>query len=135
MPSLFRATIGLMQRQWEWHKANPGKLSQMAQEAVDRRMAVEALPESAVDQASIEVVQAFWDRYDLEGQYAICNDRLIRHKATDEQIAQDARMMRVPVERLLPLLDELYGLELEFQLLKIVSFGNGSLPTSILPEK
>jgi hypothetical protein len=113
MPSLFRATIGLKQRQWTWHRANSGQLSRIAQEAVDRRMAIEALPESAVDRAAECAAQAFWDFYELGGQYAIENERIIRHEATDEQIAADARRLGVPADQLLDLLDELYDIERE----------------------
>ena len=121
MPSLFRATIGLMQRQWAWHRSNPGQLSRMAQEAVDRRMFIEALPESAADRAEEEAVQAFWDRQALQGQYAICNDRVIRHLATDEQMAADAAAFGVPVERLLSLLDELYDIERDAALRQMIA--------------
>lgn len=113
MPSLFRATISLMQRQWEWHRANPGQLSRMAQEAVDRRMTIEALPESVVDQAIEDADQTFWDRYPLTGEYAICDEHIILNGATDVQMAADARTLEVPVEQLLPLLDELYDVERE----------------------
>ena len=113
MPSLLRATIALQQRQWEWHRRNPGQLSRMAQAAVDQRVAIEALPEAAIDRAAEEAAQAFWDRRPLEGRYAICNDRVIRHLATEEQMAADARALGVPAEQLLPLLDGLYDLELE----------------------
>ena len=91
-----------------WHT---GRLTRVIREAIARELAIDALPKSAVDRAEEEAVQAFWDRQRLEGQYAICNDRVIRHLATDEQMAADAVAFGVPVERLLLLLDELYDIE------------------------
>jgi hypothetical protein len=85
----------------------------MAQEAVDRRMTIEALPESVVDQAIEDADQTFWDRYPLTGEYAICDEHIILNGATDVQMAADARTLEVPVEQLLPLLDELYDVERE----------------------
>lgn len=41
MPSLFRATIGLDQATWEWHKRNPGKLSRLARERIAQEIAAE----------------------------------------------------------------------------------------------
>lgn len=118
MPSPLRAHVSLELRHWTWHHQHPGQLSHLVKAAIDRRIAIEALPEAAVDQAEEAAAEAFWGSYALAGDYAICNDRVVRHEATDEQMAQDARTMGVAVERLLPLLDELYGLEREFQLLR-----------------
>jgi hypothetical protein len=122
MPSLFRATIGLMQRQWTWHRENPGRLSRVAQEAVDRHLAIEALLESVVDRASEEAAQAFWDRYHLEGNYAIENERVARHEATDEQMAADALALGAPADQLMDLLDTLYDIEREAALRRAILF-------------
>lgn len=118
MPSLFRATIGLKQHQWEWHRTNPGQLSRLAQGAVDRHLSIEALPESAIDRASDDAVQSFWDRYDLMGKYAICNDHIIRHLATEDQMAGDACVLGVSINQLLDRLDDLYSIECEAALLR-----------------
>lgn len=113
MPSLFRANVGLTQRAYEFHKLHPGRLSRLCQAAVDLEIALESLPDDEMDQAAEEAAQAFWDRYALEGNYAICNDRVVRHEATDEQMAQDARAFGVDGKQLIKLLDDLYSLELE----------------------
>ena len=120
MPSLFRATIGLMQRQWEWHRKNPGRLSQIAQKAVDQVMAIEALPEAAIDRAEEEAAQSFWNRYFLEGSYAICNEHVTQHEATEEQMAADARAFGVTVADLILLLDNLYDIEREAALKRAI---------------
>ncbi len=112
MPSLFRANVGLNQRAYEFHKLNPGRLSRICQAAVDIEIALESLPEGERDKAADEAAQAFWDRYLLEGNYAICNDRVIRHEAADEQMAQDANAFGVGAKQLIRLLDDLYSLEL-----------------------
>lgn len=48
--------------------------------------------------------------------YAICNDRVVRHEATEEQMATDAKSLGIDVAQLVKLLDDLYGLELEMAL-------------------
>lgn len=116
MPSLFRATVGLDQESWGWHHRNPGQLSRLAKERVALEIALDSLPDIFRDHAAKDAAQAFFDRYSLQGEYAICNDHIVRHAATDEQMAADAKALFIPVERLMPLLDELYALELEFQL-------------------
>lgn len=113
MPSLFRANVGLTQRAYEFHKLHPGGLSRICQAAVDLEIALESLPERERDKAADEAAQAFWDRYSLEGAYAICNDRVIRHEATEEQMAADAKAFGIEEKQLIALLDDLFGLELE----------------------
>lgn len=116
MPSLFRATVGLREEHWIWHRSNPGQLSRLAQQAIDQRIAIESLPESAVDRASDEAETAFFARYPIEGSYAICDDRIVRHHTTEEQMAADASALEVPVERFLDLLGALYDLDIEASL-------------------
>lgn len=113
MPSLFRANVGLNRRAWEFHKLHPGRLSRLCQAAVDLEIALESLPENERDKATDEAAQAFWDRYLLEGNYAICNDRIARHEATKEQMAADAKAFGIDAKQLIALLDDLYSLELE----------------------
>lgn len=113
MPSLFRANVGLTQRAYEFHKLHPGRLSRLCQASVDLEIALESLPESEQDMAEEEAAQAFWDRHSPEGHYAILNDRVIRHEATEEQMAADAKAFGVEEKQLIKLLDDLYSLELE----------------------
>jgi hypothetical protein len=118
MPSIFRATIGLKQPQWAWHRANPGRLSQLAQKAVDQEIALDALPDGLRDDALEVATAAFFVAWQLQGDYAVIGHGLARHKATEEQMAQDASWLNVPPEKLLPTLQDLFDLELEMQMRK-----------------
>lgn len=113
MPSLFRANVGLNQRAWEFHKLHPGRLSRLCQNAVDQEIALQALPDGLKDVAFDEAATEFFNRYDLQGDYAIESNSLIKHEATEEQIATDARYFDVKPQELMGLLEDLFDLEVE----------------------
>ena len=113
MPSLFRATISLFQHHWEWHHANPGKLSQMTQKAIDQEIALDSLPDGLRDDAIESAAATFFDAFALRGDYAIQGQELARHDATEEDMAIDAEWLGIMPERLLTTLQDLFDLELE----------------------
>jgi len=120
MPSLFRATVGLKEPQWAWHRQNPGRLSRLCQLAVDREIALEALPDTkrlAIEDSAQE--KFFNERFPgLEGDYIICGNRLSRGEATDEQMATDAQRFGVLPSELIDYLDREYWKELQIALLR-----------------
>ena len=118
MPSLFRATVGLHQLHWEYHKRNPGRLSRLCQKAVDREMLFESLPDSLKDQAYDEAAKEFFSRYRLEGDYAVENNGIIRHEATDEQMATDARRFGVPPRDLISILNNFFDIEIDIAMMR-----------------
>jgi hypothetical protein len=125
MPSLFRATISIYQPQWEYHKQNPGRLSKICQKAIDREMTFESMPDSLRDVAFDETGKNFFNRYDLQGDYAIENNSLIKHEATEEQISKDAQCFGIDSSKLIPFLDDLYNLEMEFALCRFALLNRG----------
>jgi len=124
MPSLFRATVGLDQPSWEWHKRNPGRLSRLAQKAVHFEIALDALPDSAKDDCLEAVAAAFFDDMALNGAYGIMNLDIVPHEATDEEMCLDAKALGVPVEKLLDVLQDLFDIELEATLRRKVVLRN-----------
>jgi hypothetical protein len=112
MPSLFRATIGLQRSQWEYHKQNPGRLSQICQNAVDKELAFESLPDDLRDAAYDEAGKEFFNRYDLQGDYAIENNFLVQHEATYEQMQADAALFDIDRSKLIDVLNDLLDIEI-----------------------
>jgi len=54
----------------------------------------------------------------VAGSYAISQDELIQHKATSGEISLDAESLDIPAGKLIPTLQELFGLEKEYALRK-----------------
>lgn len=124
MPSLFRATAGLDQESWEWHKRNPGRLSRLAQKAVDLEIALEALPDSIRDDCLESAATTFFDDMGLRGDYAISGQELVRCEATDEDMAIDAEWLCIQPDKLLDVLQDLFDIELEAALRRKVVLRN-----------
>lgn len=120
MPSLFRATVGLDQHHWEWHKSNPGRLSRICQEAIDIEIALEALGDAQQQAAEDVAADYFFNvlHSGLQGDYTICNSRLVRGEATEEQIRADSLSLDIEPAALLDHLDREFARELHIALLR-----------------
>ncbi|MCK9570835.1 hypothetical protein M0R72_17935 [Candidatus Pacearchaeota archaeon] len=118
MPSVWEAHVSLDQETWAWHRHNPGQLSRLAKEAICREIAMDSLPDGLRDDALEAATAEFFAAWLLQGDYAVVGLELARHKATEEQMLQDADWLHVSADRLLATLQELFDLELETQLRK-----------------
>lgn len=118
MPSIFRATVGLDQESWEWHKRNPGHLSQICQERIYQEIALDSLPDGLRDDALEAATVAFFDDLAPRGDYAIMGQDLTRHDATEADMVIDAEWLGIRPENLLATLQDLFDLEMEMQLRK-----------------
>ena len=120
--SFFRATVELSQKQWEYHCRNPSRISELCQRAIDQEIALEALPDAKREAAEDAAIDFFFNvlHPGLEGDYAICNSRLVRGEATEQQIAADARSMGVPPESVIDSLDRNLAREIYIALLRLI---------------
>ena len=94
------------------------RLSLLCQQAVDLDAELEALPDGIRDDALEAAAVRFFDELILVGSYAISQNELIRHEATAEEMRLDAEALGIPVGKLIPALQELFGLEKEHALRK-----------------
>jgi len=94
------------------------RLSLLCQRVVDLDAELEALPDGIRDDALEAAAVRFFDELILVGSYAISQNELIRHEATADEMALDAEALGIPVGKLIPALQELFGLEKEYALRK-----------------
>jgi hypothetical protein len=97
-----------------------GQLSRTCQDAIAEEIALDSLPDGAKDNALDRAAEQFFPRYRLSGCYAIENVSLVRGQATEEQIAEDAAMLGIPVEYLLPALQDLFDLDYDAALKRAI---------------
>ena len=83
---------------------------------------LEALPDGVRDDALEAAAATFFDEWGLEwnlaGSYMICQNELVQRGATSEEMRLDAEALGIPVGKLIPALQELFGLEKEYALRK-----------------
>jgi len=94
------------------------RLSGICQKAVDVEAALESLPDGVRDDALEDATQSFFDAWGLAGSYAISQDELAQHEATEKEMVLDADTLGIPPGRLIPCLQELFDLEREYALRK-----------------
>ncbi len=98
------------------------RLSLLCQKAVDLDAELEALPDGVRDDALEAAAASFFDEWGIEwnlaGSYMICQNELIQRGATSEEMRLDAEALGIPVGKLIPALQELFGLEKEYALRK-----------------
>lgn len=98
------------------------RLSLLCQKAVDLDAELEALPDGVRDDALEAAAATFFDEWGLEwnlaGSYMICQNELVQRGATSEEMGLDAEALGIPVGKLIPALQELFGLEKEHALRK-----------------
>ena len=94
------------------------RLSLLCQRAVDTEAELEALPDGVRDDALEAAAAAFFDEWGLSGSYAISQDELAQHEATQKEMVLDADTLGIPPGRLIPCLQELFDLEKEYALRK-----------------
>jgi hypothetical protein len=94
------------------------RLSRLCQQAVDLEADMLDLPDGIRDDAAEAAAATFFDEWGLAGSYAICQDELIQHEATSEEMGLDAEALGIPTGKLIPALQELFGLEKEHALRK-----------------
>ena len=94
------------------------RLSGICQQAVDVVAALESLPDGVRDDALEAAAQSFFDAWGLAGSYAISQDELAQHEATQKEMVLDADTLGIPPGRLIPCLQELFDLEREYALRK-----------------
>ena len=99
------------------------RLSLLCQKAVDLDAELESLPDGVRDDALEAAAVRFFDELILVGSYAISQNELIRHEATADEMALDAEALGIPVGKLIPALQELFGLEKEHALRKAAVLG------------
>ena len=93
-----------------WHKRNPGRISRLAQVAIQDMIDLEALPDKRYDDAVEFALRDFQRNWldNLVGDYAIKNEVLVRGKATEDQIQRDAGWLDVEPAAVLGLLGRLW---------------------------
>ena len=79
---------------------------------------LEPLPDGVRDDALEAAAARFFDEWCLSGSYAISQNELIRHEATSEEMRLNAEAQGIPTGKLIPALQELFGLENEHALRK-----------------
>ena len=94
------------------------RLSRLCQQAVDLDTELDALPDGIRDDALEAAAVRFFDELILVGSYAISQNELIRHEATADEMRLDAEALGIPTGKLIPALQELFGLEKEHALRK-----------------
>jgi hypothetical protein len=94
------------------------RLSGICQAAVDVEAALESLPDGVRDDALEAAAQSFFDARGLAGSYAISQDELAQHEATEKEMVLDADTLGIPPGRLIPCLQELFDIEREYALRK-----------------
>lgn len=94
------------------------RLSGICQQAVDVEAALESLPDGIRDDALEAAAQSFFDEWGLAGSYAISQDELAQHEATQKEMVLDADTLGIPPGRLIPCLQDLFDLEREYALRK-----------------
>jgi hypothetical protein len=92
------------------------RLSMLCQKAVDLDTELDALPDGVRDDALEAAAQSFFDEWGLAGSYAISQDELAQHEATEKEMVLDAATLGIPPGRLIPCLQELFDLEREYAL-------------------
>ena len=103
------------------------RLSRLCQKAVDQDAELEALPDGLRDDALEAAAASFFDEWGLEwnlaGAYVICQNELVQRGATSEEMSLNAEALGIPVGKLIPALQELFGLEKEHALRKAAVLG------------
>ena len=94
------------------------RLSRLCQQAVDLEADMLDLPDGLRDDALEAAAASFFGGRGMTGSYAICQDELVQHEATSEEMRLDAEALGIPVGKLIPALQELFGLEKEHALRK-----------------
>ena len=94
------------------------RLSLLCQKAVDLDAELESLPDGVRDDALEAAAASFFGGWGMTGSYAICQDELVQHEATSEEMGLDAEALGIPAGKLIPALQELFGLEKEHALRK-----------------
>jgi len=94
------------------------RLSFLCQQAVDLDAELESLPDGVRDDALEAAAQSFFDEWCLAGSYAISQDELAQHAATQDEMVLDADTLGIPAGRLIPCMQELFDLEREYALRK-----------------
>jgi hypothetical protein len=95
------------------------RLSLLCQKAVDLDTELEALPDGVRDDA-LEAAAYHFAASGLTGSYAISQDGGVRHEATADEMALDAKALGIPAGKLIPALQDLWDLEKEYALRKAV---------------
>ena len=99
----------------DWAK---GQRSRICQAAIDQQIALDSLPDGMRDDALVAATADFFGFWQLHGDYAVIGQELAGHEATEGQMQQDAAWLKIPPERLLATLQDLFDMELEMQLRK-----------------
>ena len=94
------------------------RLSLLCQKAVDLDAEPESLPDGVRDDALEAAAASFFGGWGMTGSYAICQDELIQHEATSEEMGLDAEALGIPAGKLIPALQDLWDLEKEYALRK-----------------
>ena len=94
------------------------RLSLLCQRAVGMDAELEALPDGVRDDALEAAAAGFFDEWGMTGSYAICQDELVQHEATSEEMRLNAEALGIPVGKLIPALQDLWHLEKEHALRK-----------------
>jgi hypothetical protein len=95
------------------------KLSTVCQKAVDLDTELEDLPDGVRDDAMEAAAASLFDEWSLSGSYAISQDGGgVRHEATADEMALDAKALGILSGNLILALQELFDLEKEYALRK-----------------
>jgi hypothetical protein len=103
------------------------RLSLLCQKAVDQDAELESLPDGLRDDALEAAAARFFDEWGLEwnlaGSYMICQNELVPRGVASEEMGLDAEALGIPAGKLIPALQELFGLEKEHALRKAAVLG------------
>jgi hypothetical protein len=94
------------------------RLSRLCQQAVDLEADMLDLPDGLRDDALEAAAASFFDEWGLSGSYGICQDELVRHEATADEMRIDAEALGILTGNLIPALQDLWDLEKEYALRK-----------------
>ena len=94
------------------------RLSLLCQKAVDLDAELESLPDGVRDDALEAAAASFFGGWGMTGSYAICQDELVQHEATSEEMRLDAEALGILAGNLIPALQDLWDLEKEYALRK-----------------
>ena len=94
------------------------RLSRLCQQAVDLEADMLDLPDGLRDDALEAAAASFFGGWGMTGSYAICQDELVQHEATSEEMRLDAEALGILAGNLIPALQDLWDLEKEYALRK-----------------
>ena len=94
------------------------RLSLLCQQAGDLDADMLDLPDGLRDDALEAAAASFFGGWGMTGSYAICQGELVQHEATSEEMSLNVEALGIPVGKLIPALQELFGLEKEHALRK-----------------